>query len=99
MKPHRFHREADEEFTGALQHYFDISPALGGRFYDEINRLILEIRTHPARYRMFDPPVRRLLAEDFPYALIYLDEPEQVWLIAVMHLKRKPGYWKQRLSP
>ena len=98
MKPYRFHREADEEFTEALRHYADISPALCGRFYDEIERLITEARAHPRRYRLFDPPVRRLLAEDFPYALVYLDEPDHVWLIAVMHLKRLPGYWKQRLG-
>ena len=97
MKPYRFHREADEEFIEALQHYFAISPALSGRFYDEIDRLIAMARAHPRRSREFDPPARRLLAEDFPYALVYLDEPDHVWLVAVMHLKRQPGYWKQRL--
>lgn len=66
MKPYRFHREADEEFTEALRYYSGISPALSGRFYDQIERLITEARTHPRRYREFDPPARRLLAEDFP---------------------------------
>jgi hypothetical protein len=30
--------------------------------------------------------------------VIYLDQPERVWIVAVMHFKRKPGYWKQRLG-
>ncbi len=98
MKPYRFQREADEEFTEALRHYFGINPELGGRFYDEIERLIDKARLHPRRYREFDPPARRLLAQDFPYALVYLDEPDCVWVIAVMHLKRQPGYWRQRLG-
>lgn len=33
-----------------------------------------------------------------PYALLYLDEPEQVWIIAVMPLRRDPDYWTHRLT-
>lgn len=40
MKPHRFHPEADEEYAAAATHYANITPQLGGRFYDEIERLI-----------------------------------------------------------
>jgi len=38
------------------------------------------------------------LADDFPYALLYLDEPDRVWIVAVMPLKRDPDYWKHRLT-
>lgn len=40
MKPHGFHREADAEYAAAAEYYGGISPELGGRFYDEIERLI-----------------------------------------------------------
>jgi hypothetical protein len=40
VKPHRFHPEADEEYASAPTHYANISPELGGRFYDEIEGLI-----------------------------------------------------------
>lgn len=98
MKPHVFHPKADAEYAEAAQHYAEISPALGGRFYDEIEELIAEIRAAPRRFRAFDSPARRHLAHNFPYAIIYLDEPDRVWIVAVMPLKRKPGYWKQRLG-
>ena len=49
MKPFAFHREADEEFTDALRYYANISPALGRRFYAEIERLIKEICVKPTR--------------------------------------------------
>jgi hypothetical protein len=39
-KPHRFHPEADEDYADAATHYATISPELGGRFYDEIERRI-----------------------------------------------------------
>ena len=47
---------------------------------------------------MFDPPVRRVLAVDFPYAVLYAMKTDYVWVVAVMPLKRRPGYWKHRLD-
>ena len=70
---------------------------MGGRFYDEVEGLILDIRRQPDRFRVFDAPARRHFSDVFPYALIYLDEPERVWIVAVMHMKRQPGYWRNRL--
>jgi hypothetical protein len=98
VKPHRFHREADDEYADAAAHYAKISPELGGRFYDEVERLIAEVCTAPSLYRRVDGDVRRHLADDFPYALLYLDEPNTVWIVAVMPLKRDPDYWRHRLD-
>ena len=98
MKSHRFHREADDEYAEAAAHYAKISPKLGGRFYDEIERLIAEVCAAPHRYRRVDGDVRRHLAADFPYALLYLNEPDHIWIVAVMPLKRDPNYWRDRLS-
>lgn len=47
MKPYRFHRQADEEFTAAAQYYAAISPALGQRFYITIHELLDEICASP----------------------------------------------------
>jgi hypothetical protein len=35
-KSHGFHREAEAEYVQAAKDYAEISPELGGRFYDEI---------------------------------------------------------------
>lgn len=99
MKPARFHPEADVEYAEAATHYAEISSELGGRFYDEIEQLIAEARATPHRFRKIEGDVRRLLATDFPFALLYLDEPDSVWIVAVMPLKRDPNYWKHRLDP
>jgi len=98
MKPRVIHPEADAEFTAAAEHYTAISPGLGGRFYDEIDDLIAEIQRAPLQYRPYDPPARRNLARHFPYAVVYLDEPDRVWIVAIMHLHREPGYWKYRIE-
>jgi plasmid stabilization system protein ParE len=96
---HELHPEADAEFLANLRHYAEISQELGNRFYDEMSRLFSEAAAHPLRYRVVDPPLRRILAEDgFPYAILYDAKPDYVWIVAVMHLKREPGYWRERLS-
>jgi hypothetical protein len=63
-----------------------------------MERLIGDIRRNPDRFRIFDPPTRRHFSDVFPYALIYLEQPDRVWIVAVMHFKRRPGYWRGRLA-
>ncbi len=98
MKPHTFYPDAGEEYARAVEYYADIAPELGSRFHDEIERLIREVRRRPERFFRFSPPAQRALAYKFPYSLVYLDEPDRVWIVAVMHAKRRPGYWRERLG-
>lgn len=96
MKPHAFHPDAGEEYAQAAKYYSDVDSKLGGRFYDEVERLILEVRGDPKRFRQFDPPARRHFSRIFPYAVIYVEQADRIWILAVMHMKRRPGYWKYR---
>ncbi|HTB84737.1 MAG TPA: type II toxin-antitoxin system RelE/ParE family toxin [Candidatus Sulfotelmatobacter sp.] len=98
MKSYAFHPDAEIEYTQAAEYYAAIAPDLGVRFYDEIERLITQARCQPGRFFRFSPPARRMLARKFPYSVVYLDEPDCVWILAVMHAKRRPGYWRGRLD-
>ena len=97
MKPHALHPEADEEYAEAAQHFADISPELGGRFYDEIERLIAEASKRPKLFRQIRPPVRRHFTREFPFGILYVDRPDDIWILAVMPLHREPNYWLHRL--
>ena len=92
------HPQADAEFLLAQQRYTDASPLLGRRFYAEITSVFRRIIEHPLRYKQFDPPARRLFANGFPYAVVYVVRPDTLWIIAVMHVRREPGYWKERIT-
>lgn len=50
MKPYVFHPDAREEYAQAVQYYSTVATELGGRLYDEIERLIQEIRRQPERF-------------------------------------------------
>jgi len=98
VKPVVLHREALEEFDAAAAHYAEIDPAPGRRFYDVIDRLIAEARAAPATFRFIREPVRRHFSREFPYGIIYVERPADIWIIAVMPLRRKPGYWTHRIT-
>ncbi|MGH6691560.1 MAG: type II toxin-antitoxin system RelE/ParE family toxin, partial [Gammaproteobacteria bacterium] len=51
----------------------------------------------PASGAPFGRRLRRLLIPKFPYGLLYRVELERIYVIAVMHLHRRPGYWRSRL--
>jgi len=90
--------EADEEYVQAVQYYAEIALELGWHFHDEMERLIQEACANPECFRKFDPPARRHFSRDFPYAVIFMEKPEHVWVVAVIHMKRRPGYWRGRLA-
>jgi toxin ParE1/3/4 len=59
---------------------------------------VREIRAQPALFRIFDPPARRHFGSKFPYAVVFLDLSDRVWIVAVMHFKQRPGYWAERMT-
>ena len=98
MKRAIFHHEALAELMAAGDYYLEKSAALADRFYEEMEGLVAEIRQRPGLRRMFDPPARRHFGSTFPYALIYVERPDEVWIVAVMHFKQRSGYWRHRLE-
>ena len=98
MKPHALHPEADQEYAEAAQHYAGVSPELGGRFFDEIERLISEACARPRAFRQIPPPVRRHFSREFPYDVLYVERSDDIWILAVMPLHREPDYWVHRLD-
>ena len=41
--------------------------------------------------------VRKRLVFGFPFTLLYERQEDVIFIAAVMHQHRKPGYWKDRL--
>lgn len=62
-----------------------------------MERLIQVVRQNPQRFHHFDPHAQRHFSSIFPYAVIYVEQTDRIWILAVMNMKRRPGYWKGRL--
>ena len=98
MKRVVFHPEASQDYLEPIEYHASISIDLGERFNSEIQRLVGEVSRDPQRFFRFHPPAQRALSREFPYSVVYLDQPDSVWIVAVMHAKQRPGYWKKRLD-
>jgi toxin ParE1/3/4 len=92
-----FHPEAQDEFFSAAQFYETQTPGLGLNFINAVRDTYERLLEAPASGPRFGRRLRRLLVPKFPYGLLYRVEPERIYIIAVMHLRRRPGYWRARL--
>lgn len=91
-----FDPEAVQEAREAAAFYEDCQPRLGHAFVDAIEIGIAEISNHPLLWRRIKGRFRRYILPRFPYGLIYAIEEEGIYIVAVMHLKRRPGCWAVR---
>jgi len=96
VTPVRFLRDAQRELVETARYYERCSSGLGGSFLDEIARVVEFLSNHPEAGRPLGSGYRRLLAQRFPYALIYRVTDKGVICVAVAHARRDPGYWRRR---
>jgi plasmid stabilization system protein ParE len=92
-----FHPDAQDEFISAAQFYERQTEGLGLDFIATVQHAYERLPEFPASGTPFGRRLRRLLVPKFPYGLLYRVEPERIYVIAVMHLHRRPGYWRSRL--
>jgi len=93
-----FHPEASSEYREAAAFYEEHRPGLGVAFTLEVEATIDRILESPNRWRAIEQDVRRCLTHKFPYGVLYTIEPDSILIVAVMHLRRRPNYWLERLS-
>ena len=91
-----FHTEAEKEFNQAIDYYEDLHERLGLEFAQEIFDAIQRIIEYPLAWQCMTSETRRCLVNRFPFGIIYQIIEKQIVVIAVMHLHRKPDYWKKR---
>jgi len=93
-----YHPQALEELIEAELYYESCSHGLGNRFLDSVENAIDFIRQNPLVFRPDELGRRKYIIKKFPYLLIYKVEKESIFILAVAHTARKPGYWKSRDS-
>jgi len=91
-----FHPEAEEEFNIAIEYYENIEPGLGYDFALEVFLTIQRSVEFPKAWTVLEGDVRRSLVSRFPYGILYSEEKEEIFVVAVMNLHRNPDYWKHR---
>ena len=93
-----FLEAARDELEEVTTHYEEQKEGLGEEFAQEVEKTIQRIVDFPEAWTQLAPDVRRCRTNRFPYGLVYTVQEGEILIVAVMHLRRKPGYWKDRLS-
>jgi plasmid stabilization system protein ParE len=92
----RFHTEAASELESAIDYLSAIAPALAERFAIEVERALEQIREFPQMGGRTLGAGRRWFVRRFNYELIYREADDCIFVLAVAHERRAPGYWISR---
>jgi plasmid stabilization system protein ParE len=92
-----FHPEARLEYREAAAFYESRRHGLGAAFSLEVEATIDRILETPTRWRQIEQDIHSCRTHTFPYSILYSLAHDSVLIVAVMHLRRKPGYWRERL--
>jgi len=97
VKPVIIHSEAIEELDGAVAYYEDQKVGLGFNFLVEVEQALGKIQQNPnlgAVYKVTG--LRRYVIQRFPFLIFYAELEEYIWVVAIVHGKRRPDYWRRR---
>jgi len=92
----RFHPEAEQELTEATAWYNERSEVAAQAFALEIDHAVRSIREAPLRWPRGMRGERRFVLDRFPYTVLYRVKDDHVFITAVAHQSRRPGYWRHR---
>jgi toxin ParE1/3/4 len=95
----RFHPEAAAEVERAQAWYEDRSVLAAAGFLQELTRAIQRIRVAPETYPAAEYGTRRIVLEQYPFSAFYMVSSDEIFIVAVAHHKRRPGYWAMRTRP
>lgn len=92
-----FFPAARNELRDAVDYYNDQYAGLGYEFGAEVRRTIARILRFPSAWPLLSSNTHRCLTNRFPYGVIYQFTDKELFVVAVMHLKRRPDTWKNNL--
>ena len=92
-----FHAEAKTEYLAAVTWYEERSLSAARNFEAEFSQAIEQIRKSPGSGSVYMKGCRRFLLHQFPFQIVYQSSTDVIFVLAVAHTHRRPGYWRQRL--
>ncbi len=99
MKPLIIHHDAEAELWEEVAYYENQVPGLGLHFLSEAEEAFRSIQKAPERWRQAEYGTRGFLLRRFPHTVYYRDLSDIVWIVAIAPQKRRPFYWRYRVTP
>ncbi|MEJ6582025.1 MAG: type II toxin-antitoxin system RelE/ParE family toxin [Akkermansiaceae bacterium] len=96
MLASRFHPDAREELLEAGQYILNDDSEEGLLFKLAFAESLDWACSQPLIFRCFEDDFRKVKVGKFRYSLIFRIRGDEVQVLAVAHMSRKPRYWKDR---
>lgn len=81
----------------AARYYEERQQGLGDEFLNEVGRAVAFAADRPLAGTPIGDGLRWVLTHRFRYAIIYREAEVGIDILAVAHLRRRPGYWRNRV--
>lgn len=91
-----FHPEALIELENIHRWCRKRSQLAARTFTKEVVQVIRRISESPQSGTQTRENERRYLFKRFPYSIVYRVVENEVFITAIAHQKRRPGYWRKR---
>ena len=88
---------AQIELDDAITYYNYELPGLGDAFLYEVLNALDRIGEFPEAWHSCSKRTRRCQTRRFPYGVIYQIREQEILVVAIANLHRKPDYWKDRI--
>jgi len=92
------HPEAHQEMIASARFYEEKSEGLGSDFLAAVETATRRIEQNPEAGPTQAPGIRKRLVSGFPFTVLYEIHVDRVFIAAIMHQQRRPGYWKTRVE-
>lgn len=93
-----FHPDARLDAMEAYDWYAERNLEVADAFQEQLQDAGRAIQDSPETWASYLLGTRRYLMKQFPFVVVYRVVNDRIEIIAVAHGRRKPGYWRERLS-
>jgi len=93
-----FHPSAIAELKDSAKWYNKQEKSLGDELLEEVSSALKRLPVFPEMWPEVYSGIRRCHTGRFPYSILYQIFPEHIFVYAIMHDSREPGYWLSRVE-
>lgn len=86
--------EAEAEINQAKEWYLRQSWLAAARFREAVDLALETVERNPEQYQVVYRQTRRVLVNEFPYALFYTATETLVTVVSCFHTARDPRLWR-----
>jgi toxin ParE1/3/4 len=87
---------AEREALKAARWYEREAAGLGRAFLESVEQALLAVEENPYQSPELYRDIRRALVKRFPYGVFFRIRPQEVRVLAILHLARDPERWRGR---